>query len=301
VLSGLNPPLTPKQIHDRVERVRLEPGSNLPFREIRIDSPARDENTPTATAVVFFGDPVIDYERDPNAWQEQLARPMWRLVNDAIGSNAPLRRVTSLNPQVAAGAKMDASLALFLSGLGIALYVWARFGDLKFGTATVVSLLHDVLITVAVLGLSMYVAEWSIGRALLIEPFRINLTMVAAILTVMGYSVNDTIVVFDRVRENRGKFGHLSRQVLNDSINQTFSRTLLTGGTTIVTLLVMYITGGAGIHGFTFALLVGILVGTYSSIAIAAPILLLGNKEVTSQAPSAQQKAPVGQFQRVGH
>ena len=302
VLSGLNPQLTPKQIHDRIERVRLEPGSNLPFREIRVDSPARDENTPTAIAVVFFGDPVIDYERDPAAWQEQLGRPIWRLVNDAIGSNAPLRRVTSFNPQVAASAKMDASLALFLSGLGIALYVWARFGDLKFGTATVVSLLHDVLITVAVLGFSMYVSEWGIGRALLIEPFRINLTMIAAILTIMGYSVNDTIVVFDRVRENRGKFGHLSRQVLNDSINQTFSRTLLTGGTTIVTLLVMYITGGAGIHGFTFALLVGIVVGTYSSFAIAAPILLLGNKEATSQAPNAQQqqKAPVGQLQRVG-
>jgi SecD/SecF fusion protein len=302
LLSGLNPQLTPRQIHDRIERVRLEPGSNLPFREVRVDSPARDENAPTATAVVFFGDPIVDYERDPNTWQEQLARPMWRLVNDAIGSNAPLRRVTSFNPQVAAGAKMDASLALFLSALGITLYVWARFGDLKFGTATVVSLLHDVLITVAVLGLSMYVAETAVGRALLLEPFRINLTMIAAILTVMGYSVNDTIVVFDRIRENRGKFGHLSRQVINDSINQTFSRTLLTGGTTIVTLLVMYITGGAGIHGFTFALLVGILVGTYSSIAIAAPILLLGNKEATSQAPNAQQqqKAPVGQLQRVG-
>ena len=87
------------------------------------------------------------------------------------------------------------------------------------------------------------------------------------------------VVVFDRVRENRGKFGHLDRQVLNDSINQTLSRTLLTGSTTIVTILVMYVFGGPGIHGFTFALLVGILVGTYSSIAVASPLLLLGLRQ----------------------
>ena len=298
VLGNLNPPLTPKQIHDRIERVRLEPGSNLPFREIRVDSPARDQNTPTETAVVFFGDPVIDYEKDPSSWQEQLARPIWRLVNDAIGSNAPLRRVTSFNAQVAAGTKMDATVAMLLSVVGIAVYVWARFGNLKFGAATVAALVHDVLVTMAVLGMSMYVSEWPIGRALLIEPFRVNLTIIAAILTVIGYSVNDTIVVFDRIRENRGKYGHLSRQVINDSINQTMSRTLLTGGTTMVTLFIMYITGGAGIHGFTFALLAGIVIGTYSSFAIAAPILMLG-KEATSQAP-VTQRTPVGQLQRVG-
>src|SRR4029077_3250926 len=89
------------------------------------------------------------------------------------------------------------------------------------------------------------------------------------------YSMIDTIVVFDRIRENRGKFGHLDRKIINDSINQTLSRTLLTAGTTIVTVMVMYIAGGPGIHGFTFVLLFGILVGTYSSIAIAAPLLLL--------------------------
>ena len=110
----------------------------------------------------------------------------------------------------------------------------------------------------------------------MIEPFRVNLTIVAAVLTVMSYSMIDTIVVFDRVRENRGKFGHLSRQIINDSINQTLSRTLLTGGTNIMTVFVMYVLGGPGIHGFTFVLLTGILVGTYSSVAIAAPILLVG-------------------------
>ena len=145
------------------------------------------------------------------------------------------------------------------------------------------------------------------GRALLIEPFRINLTLVAAVLTVMGYSMNDTVVVFDRVRENRGKFGDASRRVVNDSINQTLSRTLLTGGTTILTIFVMYVWGGSGIHGFTYALLLGILVGTYSSIAIASPILLFGNKDdeqdrrdIAGYKDVAKKPAePVGQLQRV--
>ena len=102
-------------------------------------------------------------------------------------------------------------------------YIWVRFGNLKYGTATVVALLHDTLFTLAAIGFAHYLADTFIGDALLIEPFRINLTLVAAILTVMGYSMNDTVVVFDRIRENRGKFGHVSRQVINDSINQTLS------------------------------------------------------------------------------
>jgi SecD/SecF fusion protein len=111
----------------------------------------------------------------------------------------------------------------------------------------------------------------------------------------MSYSMMDTIVVFDRVRENRGKYGHLDRNIINDSINQTLSRTLLTAGTTVVTVFFMYIAGGAGIHGFTFVLLFGILIGTYSSIAIASPILLIGKSTAESRAgrPVVQ-----GQLQR---
>jgi SecD/SecF fusion protein len=113
----------------------------------------------------------------------------------------------------------------------------------------------------------------------------------------MGYSMNDTVVVFDRIRENRGKYGHVSRQVVNDSINQTLSRTLLTGGTTIITIFVMYLFGGSGIHGFTFALLVGIVVGTYSSIAIASPILLLGSGR-EQEATTPRNARTSGQLQR---
>ncbi len=189
--------------------------------------------------------------------------------------------MTQFNPQVADAMKFDASLALSMSIAFIGIYLWVRFANMKFGTATIVALVHDVFITIGVIGLSQYLSESRILREwFLIEPLKMNLTLVAAILTVMGYSVNDTIIVFDRIRENRGKFGFISRQIINDSVNQTLSRTLLTTGTTLLTIVVMYIFGGGGIHGFTFALLAGIFVGTYSSIAIAAPILLWGGSDV---------------------
>lgn len=296
VLKNISPELSPEQIRDRIRRARLEPGANIPFRPMSVESPNRDPNKPTSLAVVLVSDEGLDYAKDPAAWEEQLARPTWKLVTSAVGREAELRRVTSFNPQVAGDMKFNALVAIAFSIVAIALYVWIRFGNLKFGSATVVALVHDVLMVVGVIGLSHYIGETAFGKALLIEPFRVNLTLVAALLTVMGYSVNDTIVVFDRIRENRGKFGHMDRQVINDSINQTFSRTMLTGGTTMVTLFVMYIWGGAGIHAFTFALLGGILVGTYSSIAIASPILLLGGTE--KKVASDQRKLPVGQAPR---
>src|SRR5205085_3082282 len=176
-------------------------------------------------------------------------------------------------------------------------------------TATAVALLHDTFFTIAALGFAHYLADISLFRHVLqIEPFRINLTVVAGILTIMGYSMIDTIVVFDRIRENRGKYGHVSRQVINDSINQTLSRTLLTAGTTMIMVGVMYICGGPGIHGFTFVLLVGILIGTYSSIAIAAPILLVGAKDLHDErrgdgdgnGKKSQSPTRVQQLERVG-
>jgi SecD/SecF fusion protein len=108
----------------------------------------------------------------------------------------------------------------------------------------------------------------------MIEKFQISLSIVAALLTIIGYSLNDTIVVFDRIREVKGKSPHLSREMINSSINQTLSRTLLTSLTTFFSVIILYVLGGDGIHGFAYALLIGIFVGTYSSVFIAAPILL---------------------------
>jgi preprotein translocase subunit SecF len=164
-----------------------------------------------------------------------------------------------IGPQVGALLRRQALLATLYSLLGMLVYLWFRF-ELIYGVAAVVAVFHDTLITVGAFSLS---------------DQEITLTVIAAILTLIGYSMNDTIVVFDRIRENL----RLSRRetlttVVNRSINQTLSRTVLTSGLTFLTVLSLYVFGGEVLHGFSFALVIGILIGTYSSIAVAAPMLV---------------------------
>jgi SecD/SecF fusion protein len=298
-LDNLDPPLTPGQIKDRVTQQQLQSTSGSSVRqEFVVESPDGDTSRPTTSAVVLATNPTLSYTKDPGTWQQLLADPLWKLVNEGVARPAQLQQVKNFDAAVAGDAQRDAFMALVFSILVIMAYIWVRFGNLKYGTATVIALLHDTLFTIAALGFSHYLVYVPGLRQLLeLEPFRINLTVVAGILTIMGYSMIDTIVVFDRIREIRGKFGHVSRQVINDAINQTLSRTLLTAGTTTITVAIMYFVGGPGIHGFTFVLLVGILVGTYSSIAIAAPFLLIGGGEKNVQNPTARTTA---KLQRAG-
>ncbi|MGD0294869.1 MAG: protein translocase subunit SecF [Terracidiphilus sp.] len=170
-----------------------------------------------------------------------------------------VRNVQVVGPTVGKQLEKQALLATLWSMLGMLVYLWFRF-QLIYGVAAVVACFHDTLITV--------------GAFALLNK-EISLTVIAAILTLVGYSMNDTIVVFDRIRENL----RLSRRealpdVVNRSINQTLSRTVLTSGLTFLTVLSLFIFGGQVLNGFSFALVVGILIGTYSSIAIAAPMLV---------------------------
>jgi len=300
VLTHIDPPLSPKVIRQRIvdQQLQSDTAPQAAQREFIVQSP-KGADQPTDVAVVLFRDELLPYDKDKDQWQQQVVAPMWKVVNDAIDRPAQLQKVENFNAAVAGGTQKDAFMALGLSVVMIMAYIWVRFGNLKYGTATVVALLHDTIFVVAALGFAHYlVLVPGLKTVLALEPFRINLVVVAGILTIMGYSMIDTIVVFDRIRENRGKYGLVSRRVINDAVNQTLSRTLLTAGTTTVTVTIMYFFGGPGIHGFTFVLLVGILVGTYSSVAIAAPILLLGNK----QQPPSQKKTErsPAQLERAG-
>ncbi|MEQ8616983.1 MAG: protein translocase subunit SecD [Lacipirellulaceae bacterium] len=178
--------------------------------------------------------------------------------------------------RVAGRMSKDAIAAIVISLLGIIGYIWFRFQRVIYGLAAVVALVHDVAVTLGVIALTGYLVNGApgIASALLIDKFQISLPIVAAFLTIIGYSLNDTIVVFDRIREVKGKSPTLTREMINESINQTLSRTLLTSLTTLLTVLILYFLGGDGIHGFAFALVIGVLVGTYSSIFIASPALL---------------------------
>jgi len=298
VLNNLDPKLSALTIRQRIveQQLQSDTSSLAAQRDFIVQSPLAADD-PTSVAVVLIKDDVLPYEKDKDQWQTQLVAPMWKLTSDAIDRPAQLQKVENFNAAVAGDTQKDAFMALGLSVLVIMAYIWIRFGNLKYGTATVVALLHDTIFVVAALGFAHYlVLIPGLRDALLLEPFRINLVVVAGILTIMGYSMIDTIVVFDRIRENRGKYGLVSRKIINDAVNQTLSRTLLTAGTTTMTVAIMYFFGGPGIHGFTFVLLVGILVGTYSSVAIAAPILLFGNKHE----PPSQKERSQAQLERAG-
>jgi preprotein translocase subunit SecF len=176
-----------------------------------------------------------------------------------------VRGVQVVGPTVGRQLEKQATLATIYSMIGMLIYLWFRF-QLIYGVAAVVACFHDTLITVGAFSLAS-----SFGAS----DLELTLTVIAAILTLVGYSMNDTIVVFDRIRENL----RISRReplpvLVNRSINQTLSRTVLTSGLTFLTVLSLYILGGQVLKGFSFALVVGILIGTYSSIAVAAPMLV---------------------------
>lgn len=182
--------------------------------------------------------------------------------------------VNTFASAVAGEMKTAAVMAILISLLAIVAYVWFRFQRITFGLAAVVALVHDVLIVMGLMAIASYASGTAIGDLLLLNDFRINLPMVAAFLTIVGYSLNDTIVVFDRIREVRGKNPNLTTEIVNTSLNQTLSRTLLTSLTTFIVVIILYATGGEGIHGFAFCLTLGVIVGTYSSIYVASPVLV---------------------------
>jgi len=183
--------------------------------------------------------------------------------------------VDNIGSAVASDTRFWAVVALMSSWSLIILYLWIRFQGVAFGLAAVIGLVHDVLVMLGAIAFSSYLAQIpGLSTILLIEPFKINLQIVAAFLTIIGYSVNDTIVVFDRIREIRGKSPTVTRQMVNDATNQTLSRTVLTSFTVMLVVFILYIFGGQAVHGFAFALIIGVLTGTYSSIYVSAPILL---------------------------
>ena len=181
------------------------------------------------------------------------------LKQDFYTSDFGIKGADIVGPQVGDQLKNQARLAVLFSLIGMLVYLWFRF-ELIYGVAAVVAVFHDTLITVGAFSLTNK---------------EITLTVIAAILTLVGYSMNDTIVVFDRIRENVKLLRRENlADIVNRSINQTLSRTILTSGLTFLTVLSLYLFGGEVLNGFSFALVIGIIIGTYSSIAVAAPMLV---------------------------
>jgi len=179
-------------------------------------------------------------------------------LSSDLGSKINFRRVENVGPKVSNELLRDGLLAIGLSLAAMLFYIWIRF-EWQFSLGAILALIHDVIITLGIFSLLTY---------------EINLSIVAAVLTIVGYSMNDTVVIFDRIRENLKKYSKISTSDICDtSINETLSRTLITSVTTLLALLSIYIFGGEILKGFSFAMIIGVIVGTYSSIFVATPIL----------------------------
>ena len=267
-----------------LEHIRQSAAKTLghePFTKVSNPNWVPGDNTPyeTWTAEIHIGRDNAKKLLD-DLQTKMSGSPVWQ-------------NTSSVSGQVTLDMQLRALSAILVSLLGIAAYIWVRFQRLSWGIAAIASLVHDTLVMIAGIGASYYLAS-ALGF-LGIDEFKISLTVVAGFLTLIGYSINDTIVIFDRIREMRGKSPYISAQLINDAVNQTLSRTILTGGLTLIVVLILYIFGGEGIHTFAFCMLIGVLSGTYSTVFIAAPLLLWLMKTAPSSASAASKPAAAKQ------
>ena len=203
-------------------------------------------------------DYVIKFEKKQSIEENFIENIKIELAND-IGNIFEFRRVESVGPKVSSELLKSGVIAIALSLGAMLIYIWIRF-EWQFSLGAITAVFHDVVITLGFFSLL---------------NFEINLSIVAAVLTIVGYSMNDTVVIFDRVMENLRKYADIKIfEITNISINETLSRTIITSVTTLLALLSIFIFGGAILKGFSFAMILGVIVGTYSSIYIANPILV---------------------------
>ena len=210
--------------------------------------------------VKHFGsenDFIVKFEKR-NSNKSNFIEEIKNKLTNYIGDNYDFRRVENIGPKVSSELLKSGVIAIGLSLAAMLIYIWIRF-EWQFSLGAIIAIFHDVIITLGIFSLF---------------SFEINLSIVAAVLTIIGYSMNDTVVIFDRIRENLKKYSKISITEISDlSTNQTLSRTLITSVTTLLALFSIYIFGGAILKGFSFAMIIGVIVGTYSSIFVATPIL----------------------------
>lgn len=219
--------------------------------------------------------------------KEALAGMQTRMANEPV-----FDEVNSFDTSVGNETKRDAFWAVIASLVMIVIYMWFRFEKVYYGLAAVAALAHDVLVTLGSIALGAYLSQTPIGPILMLDDFKVNMGLIASLLTIVGYSLNDTIVIFDRIREIKGKNPHVTYDMINLSVNQTLSRTILTALTVFLVVVILYIFGGDGIHVFAYSMIIGTITGCYSTVYIANPVLLwLVTRPSQGPATSAPIKA----------
>ena len=236
--------------------VRLD-NSQIQISEIRQSFLKMELGDVTVKKFGRNNDYLVKIEKT-NTQDENFIKNIKDKLSSDLGSEINFRRVENVGPKVSSELLNAGILAIVLSLFAMLFYIWVRF-EWQFSLGAIIAIIHDVLITLGLFSLLSY---------------EINLSIVAAVLTIVGYSMNDTVVIFDRIRENLKKYSKISiAEISNISTNETLSRTLITSVTTLLALFSIYIFGGSILSGFSFAMIIGVLVGTYSSIFVATPIL----------------------------
>jgi len=285
VLKDLQPPVTIEDAEARIARMRKQPDfSSVSGRVnqvvgIQLADPSNPSKGWSSLAVMVVEPTALITKVDAATWERVVAQPEWQLIQAAFTSKMSLDQVNSFSPVVAANLAATAIVAIITSLVGMIFYIWLRFSSFRYSMATITAVTFNVLVCLGALAMSLRLSGTSFASMTLMEEFRIDLNVIAALLTIIGYSLNDTIVILDRIRENKGKLPFASYKNINTAINQTFSRTLLTGGTTLVSAMVLYVYGGPAIQPFAFTFIIGLIVGTVSSVVIAAPMTFVGEQD----------------------
>ena len=235
--------------------IRIEQAS-IEIQDVRNSLKNKDLGDVNVKQFGKKGDYLIKFEKtlENNNFIENLKKD----ITDTLKTDVNFRRVENVGPKVSQELLRDGLTAIALALAAMLFYIWIRF-EWQFSLGSIVALVHDVILTLGVFS------------ALSIE---VNLSIVAAVLTIVGYSMNDTVVIFDRIRENLLKFSRIGIGEISDiSINETLSRTMITSLTTLLAVVTIFVLGGEILKGFSFAMILGVIVGTYSSIFIASPVL----------------------------
>jgi len=203
------------------------------------------------------GDFLVKFEKNANE-NEKFISELKNIISKKINSSVNFRRVESVGPKVSSELLKQGLTAIALALGSMLFYIWIRF-EWQFSLGAIIALIHDVVITLGIFS---------------ILSFEVNLSIVAAVLTIVGYSMNDTVVIFDRIRENLLKYSKIKTNEIADiSVNETLSRTIITSLTTLLALFSIFILGGEILKGFSFAMILGVIIGTYSSVFVASPVL----------------------------
>ena len=236
--------------------IRIE-NKNIQIQDIRSSLNLQELGDVNVKQFGKQGDFLIKFEKNANENKKFISN-LKNIISNKIGSEVNFRRVESVGPKVSGELLKQGLTAIILALAAMLFYIWVRF-EWQFSLGSIIALIHDVVVTLGIFS---------------ILSIEVNLSIVAAVLTIVGYSMNDTVVIFDRIRENLLKYSKIKTNEIADiSVNETLSRTIITSLTTLLALFSIFILGGEILKGFSFAMILGVLIGTYSSIFVASPVL----------------------------